>query len=197
MKLSMTYFVWTSNAMSRSRLFTWYRLVQWLCDYKRRPVLGSSLYLEIRPQAPRFDATAAAIHGLDQQRLRREGLSRAEACRRLTQWVERETKERTRPVFVGHNAPFDWSFVNWTYASEELPNPFGYKALDTKALAMGVLDLHWLDASKETIQPLLNLPPEDKDTKHRAMQMRLSPRSDCVAQSNGDAPIASESLKER
>ena len=133
-----------------------------------RPVLGSSLYLEIRPQAPRFDATAAAIHGLDQQRLRREGLSRAEACRRLTQWVARETKERTRPVFVGHNAPFDWSFVNWTYASEELPNPFGYKALDTKALAMGVLDLHWLDASKETIQPLLNLPPEDKDTKHRA-----------------------------
>ena len=133
-----------------------------------RPVLGSSLYLEIRPQAPRFDATAAAIHGLDQQRLRREGLSRAEACRRLTQWVERETKERTRPVFVGHNAPFDWSFVNWTYASEELPNPFGYKALDTKALAMGVLDLHWLDASKETIQPLLNLPPEDRDTKHRA-----------------------------
>ena len=133
-----------------------------------RPQMGDDFYMEIRPQAPRFDSRAAAIHGLDQNRLYKEGLPRKEACRNLSAWVARQTLPRTSSVFVGHNAPFDWSFVAWTYAAEELPNPFGYKALDTKALAMGVLDLHWLDSSKETIQPLLNLPPEDKSKKHRA-----------------------------
>ena len=33
---------------------------------------------------------------------------------------------------------------------------------------MGVLGTHWLEASKEKIQGPLNLPPEDKHTKHRA-----------------------------
>jgi len=74
----------------------------------------------------------------------------------------------SQSVFVGHNAPFDWSFVAWTFAAENLKNPFGYKALDTKALAMGVLDLHWINSSKDTIQGILNLPLEDKTKKHRA-----------------------------
>lgn len=132
------------------------------------PVIGEKFYIEIRPQAPRFDAKAAAIHGLDQNRLHREGIPRAEACRHLIAWVARQTEPGTQAVFVGHNAPFDWSFVAWTFAAENLPNPFGYKALDTKALAMGVLDLHWLDASKETLQGILNLPVENKEQKHRA-----------------------------
>ena len=132
------------------------------------PKIGDSFYIEIRPQAPRFDAKAAAIHGLDQNRLHKEGLPRKEACRHLSAWVNRQTQQGCTPVFVGHNAVFDWSFVSWTYAAENLPNPFGYKALDTKALAMGVLDLHWLDSSKETIQPILNLPSEDQNQKHRA-----------------------------
>jgi DNA polymerase III alpha subunit (gram-positive type) len=133
-----------------------------------RPRLGQKFYVEIRPEAPRFDAAAAAIHGLDQNKLHREGLPRAEACRQLIAWVARHTDVGSQSVFVGHNAPFDWSFVAWTFAAENLKNPFGYKALDTKALAMGVLDLHWLNSSKDTIQGILNLPLEDKDKKHRA-----------------------------
>lgn len=133
-----------------------------------RAVLGEDLYLEIRPQAPRLDVKAASIHGLDQNRLHKEGLPRAEACRQLSAWVQRVSDKDSQAVFVGHNAPFDWSFVAWTYAAENLVNPFGYKALDTKALAMGVLGLHWLDSSKETLQGLLNMPPEDHSTKHRA-----------------------------
>ncbi len=133
-----------------------------------RAKVGKKFYMEIRPQAPRFDNSAAAIHGLDQGRLRREGLPRAEACRQLSTWVGRTCDPKCQPVFVGHNAPFDWSFVSYTYAAENVSNPFGYKALDTKALAMGVLGVHWFDSSKETLQGLLNLPPEDPDTKHRA-----------------------------
>ena len=130
--------------------------------------LGESLYLEIAPIAPRFDARAAAIHGLDQGRLAREGASQREFCETLSGWVKIHTDPGTEPCFVGHNAPFDWSHVSWVFAKEELPNPFGYKALCTKALTMGVLGVHWLDSSKETLARELDLPTEDKDLKHRA-----------------------------
>lgn len=137
-------------------------------DEDGRLAIGASVYLEIQPQAPRFDPKAAAIHGLDQDRLRREGLPRRDAALALAQWVKAQTRPGTEPAFVGHNAPFDWSFVAWTYAAEELPNPFGYKALCTKALSAGVLDLHWLDTGKEVLSERLGLPAEDKSQKHRA-----------------------------
>ena len=130
--------------------------------------IGDKIYLEIRPQAPRFDPSAAAIHGLDQDRLHKEGITRAEACRQLSAWVQRKTIKGTLPVFVGHNAPFDWSFIAWTFAAEEIPNPFGYKGLCTKALATGVLDIHWLDSNKETLEQRLNLPAQDNSKRHRA-----------------------------
>lgn len=130
--------------------------------------IGESYYVEIQPQAPRFDPKAAAIHGLDQDRLKREGLTRRAAAIELAAWVEAQTRPGTDPTFVGHNAPFDWSFVAWTYAAEELPNPFGYKALCTKSLSAGVLNLHWLDTNKEILSKRLNLPDEDMGQKHRA-----------------------------
>ncbi|MEC9390905.1 MAG: 3'-5' exonuclease [Myxococcota bacterium] len=132
------------------------------------PTLGRDFYMELKPQAPRFDARAAAIHGLDQARLAREGLTRAAAATALENWVQGETRPGTEACFVGHNAPFDWSHVAYLYAELERPNPFGYKALDTKALAAGVLDLHWLDTGKETLFARLGLPPEDTSQKHRA-----------------------------
>jgi DNA polymerase III epsilon subunit-like protein len=130
--------------------------------------LGASYYAELKPDAPRFDARAAAIHGLDQDKLRNEGLTQRQLCERLTDWVRAHTTAGSKPVFVGHNAPFDWSFVSYAFAAEELPNPFGYKALDTKALATGVLGVHWFDSSKEVLAERLALPVEDLTLKHRA-----------------------------
>jgi DNA polymerase III epsilon subunit-like protein len=132
-------------------------------------VAGESLLLELKPEAPRFDPRAAAIHGLDQDRLAVEGLSRADFCARLAEWVEARTRPGTEPVFVGHNAPFDWSFVAYTYAEQGRANPFGYKGLCTKALSTGVLGIHWLDSGKETLAGLLDLPAEDLSQKHDAM----------------------------
>lgn len=130
--------------------------------------LGADFYVEIKPCCPRIDAVAAKIHGLDQARLAAEGKPRREALAALTAWVEQTTVKGTKPVFVGHNAPFDWSFVAYSYAAEDLANPFGWKALDTKALAQGVLGLHWFDTHKEKLSELLALPAEDKKQKHRA-----------------------------
>lgn len=131
--------------------------------------IGESIVLLLKPEAPRFSARAAAIHGLDQDMLARDGLSRAEFCAQLAAWVQARTRPGTEPVFVGHNAPFDWSFVAYTYAEQEQANPFGYKALCTKSMATGTLGVHWLDSGKETLAPALDLPPEDMGQKHDAL----------------------------
>jgi len=130
--------------------------------------IGEQFYVEIQPQAPRFDARAAQIHGLDQDRLAREGQTRKDAALSLAAWVLEQTRPGTEPVFVGHNAPFDWSFVAYTYAAEDMKNPFGYKGICTKALSAGVLDIHWLDTNKEFLAARLGLPAEDMEEKHRA-----------------------------
>ena len=130
--------------------------------------LGEDFYMELKPVAPRFDARAAAIHGLDQAHLTTHGLSRSQAASTLSRWVKTQTRPGTEAVFVGHNAPFDWSHVAYLYAELEQPNPFGYKALDTKALSAGVLNLHWLDTGKEILFERLGLPAEDLNQKHRA-----------------------------
>ncbi|MEC7240463.1 MAG: 3'-5' exonuclease [Myxococcota bacterium] len=130
--------------------------------------LGDSFYVEIVPTAPQWDDGAEAIHGLSKAHLQRNGISRRAAMERLAAWVVSTTDEGTKPTFVGHNAPFDWSHVAWCFAAEGFSNPFGYKALCTKALATGVLGVHWLDSSKETIAQALSLPAEDTSKKHRA-----------------------------
>lgn len=52
-------------------------------------------------------------------------------------WVERAAGADGVPVFVGLNAPFDWSFINYYFHYLLKSNPFGFAALDIKALYMG------------------------------------------------------------
>jgi len=131
--------------------------------------LGDTFYAELRPIFPGFDPKALAVCGLDVERLRREGEEPAGALRRFSAWVERENAgARERPVFVGHNAVFDWAYIAYYYAHFDLPNPFGYKGLDTKSLAMGRLGIAWNETNKETLERMLNLPPQDPVQIHRA-----------------------------
>jgi ribonuclease T len=126
-------------------------------------------YIELRPIAPGFDPGAMAVHGLTREHLEREGVQAEEAMRRLTAFVTEAQPAGARPVFVGHNAVFDWAYISYYYEVTGLPNPFGYKALDTKSLAMGRLGIDWFDTSKENLQRLLpGLPPEEAGRAHRA-----------------------------
>lgn len=130
--------------------------------------IGEPYYVEIRPTAPRVDVGAMKVNGLDLERLRRDGRSLTDALTELSAWVAARTVPGSKPVFVGHNAPFDWSFVAYAYHATGLVNPFGYKALDTKALAAGVLGLHWFDTHKENLQSMLHLPEPERERVHRA-----------------------------
>lgn len=127
-------------------------------------------YVEIQPQGGTIDPGATAIHGLTPEHLTAEGRPLQEALTALNDWAFglRERQEQ-RLVFVGHNAPFDWSYVNWCYQSSGVANPFGWKALDTKALAMGVLSLDWFATNKERLAELLpGLGDQDDELVHRA-----------------------------
>jgi hypothetical protein len=130
--------------------------------------LGDSLYLELRPIFPGFDRDALAVCGLDVERLGREGLEPKEAMTRLTRWIKRQNDSGEQPVFVGHNAVFDWAYVAYYYAHFGLDNPFGYKGIELKSLAMGALALPWTGTSKERLQKLLDLPEQDPTQIHRA-----------------------------
>lgn len=134
-----------------------------------RHELGGSFYAELKPIFPGFDRQAMAVCGLDAERLRREGTDPREAMEQLRRWVlEQNAGSSERPVFVGHNAVFDWGYVAYYFAHFGIENPFGYKGLDTKSLAMGRLGLAWSETSKETLAPLLGLPPQDPAQLHRA-----------------------------
>ena len=132
--------------------------------------LGEDFYMELKPVAPRFDPRAAAIHGLNQERLASEGLTRAEAAAALAAWVEGQTRPDTEPCFVGHNAPFDWSYRS--PAELERPNPFGYKALDTKVFSAGNRTPR-LDTGKRSCLSDSATSLEDKGQKHRADDARV------------------------
>ncbi len=126
------------------------------------------LYQEYKPVFPGWDPGAEKIHGISREHLERSGLEIRPAMEALKEWAKSNSR-KTRCVFVGHNAPFDWSFVAYYFAYVGMENPFGYNALDTKALSMGKLDLGWLETSKENLQALLPLPKQDDSKVHNAL----------------------------
>jgi ribonuclease T len=129
-----------------------------------------SFYVELKPIAPGFDPGAMAVHGILRERLERDGIPADRAMRDLSGFVRaRLGGASDRAVFVGHNAVFDWAYVSYYYEFFKIPNPFGYKALDIKALAMGRLRIGWFDTNKENLQALLpGLGPQDEARVHRA-----------------------------
>lgn len=131
--------------------------------------LGDTFYVELKPIFPGFDQRALAVCGLDVDRLRKEGEEPREAMVRLRDWVQAQNRPSSDyPVFVGHNAVFDWTYIAYYFAHFNLDNPFGYKGIDTKSLAMGRLGISWNDTSKERLEQLLQLPAQDPAQIHRA-----------------------------
>lgn len=132
---------------------------------------GAELYLELKPKWPGFDERAMAVNGLDRARLEREGLVAEEAMRRIVDWVHRvRIDSEDRPVFVAHNAPYDWMFFTFEVGQAGLSNPFGFAALDLKALAMGILGLSWPETNLRAISRAVEAEHPDPTLLHHAGQ---------------------------
>lgn len=118
-----------------------------------------SIYVELQPDSLTHDPEAVAVSGLDLERLEHEGLAPLEAMRSLDQWLKSSCQPGQKVVFVGFNAPFDWSFVNYYFHKYMGTNPFGFTAIDIKAYFMGAAGCSW------------------KETKSSQIAARLKPRS--------------------
>lgn len=98
---------------------------------------ATTFYRELRPvPGLPWDEAAARVHQLDRQRLEQDGTDPSAAMSDFAAWVDL-IRDGGQAVFVGFNAPFDWMFVAdylWRFAGRD---PFGYTALDLKALYMG------------------------------------------------------------
>lgn len=116
--------------------------------------LGREFYFEIKPDFEGFDPHTETIHRLSRAHLEANGQPAKAVMQQITDFVRGCLRPGERPLFVGHNAPFDWMFVAWYYAWAGMENPFGYNALDTKALMMGRHALPWRQCNKERLVEL-------------------------------------------
>jgi ribonuclease T len=85
------------------------------------------------------------VTGLSLEALARTGLTPRAAMEAFDAWLAASSEPSGQVVFVGLNAPFDWSFVNYYFHKFLGRNPFGFTALDIKAYFMGVNGCTWRD----------------------------------------------------
>lgn len=108
---------------------------------------------ELKPITRNADPKALEVTGLSLDELERTGLDPAEAMMRFAQWLEELSRDGGTLVFVGLNAPFDWSFVNYYFHRFLGANPFGFSALDIKAYYMGATGCRW-DYTRSSLMAL-------------------------------------------
>lgn len=112
---------------------------------------GQTFECKLKPLSRNADPKALEVTGLSLDDLERTGLSPEEAMKRFSSWVADAIGSNGVPVFVGFNAPFDWSFVNYYFHRFAKANPFGFTALDIKAYYMGATGCRWAETSSSKI----------------------------------------------
>lgn len=112
----------------------------------------SSFYAELKPLNDNAVPEAMAVSKLDMKLLTEEGQEPRAAMSEFREWVQASAAGR-KPVFVGFNASFDWSFVNWYFHKFIDGNPFGFGALDIKAYYMGFSGCKWGKTTSSQLPP--------------------------------------------
>lgn len=134
--------------------------------------------MTLKPISDQAVDAALKISGLTLQQAQADGLAPEEAMAQFATWIANNLPENATPVFVGLNAPFDWSFVNYYFLKYLGENPFGFAALDIKALFMGATGCRWHDTRSSSIDKQLHPTLEGNhdalcDAKYQAELFRL------------------------
>jgi ribonuclease T len=109
-------------------------------------------YVEFKPLSDNAVAEALKVSGFQLQALRETGERPEDAMGAFRDWV-RKASAGAKPVFVGFNAGFDWSFVNWYFQHFLGVNPFGFAPLDIKSYYMGFTGCSWEETKSSRIRP--------------------------------------------
>lgn len=112
---------------------------------------GNGFSCLIQPTSDNAIPEALAVTGLSLEKLRREGLAPADAMSKFADWIFDCSGSGT-PVFVGLNAGFDWSFINYYFIRYHGANPFGIAPLDIKALFMGARGCSWKETRSSNMK---------------------------------------------
>jgi ribonuclease T len=113
-----------------------------------------TFYAELVPDKDLADPVAMQVHGLDLQRLAKEGLPPEEALERFASWLAQVVPAGCSPVMVAFNAPFDWMFINDYFIRCLGTNPFGHSAVDIKAVYLGASGKSWAETSGSHLHKL-------------------------------------------
>jgi DNA polymerase III epsilon subunit-like protein len=112
--------------------------------------IHEGFYAELRPTSDRYISEALEVSGFSLACLRENGIDPPEAMTSFCKWIKEVCADR-RPVFVGFNASFDWSFVNWYFHKFLKENPFGIGGVDIKAYYMGLSGSEWNDTTSSKL----------------------------------------------
>ncbi len=131
---------------------------------------GVTFTARLKPIGAKADPKALAVTGLSLAELAATGEEPSAAMNRFREWVESSSGADALPVFVGFNAAFDWSFVNYYFHQFVGTNPFGFAALDIKSFYMGATASTWTDTKSSRIAQVLSpVSRGDHDALHDAV----------------------------
>lgn len=98
----------------------------------------------LKPISDEYIPEAIKVTGLSLEKLSNDGLDPAEAMSQFKSWIDTLKVEGVENiVFVGLNASFDWSFINYYFHEFLGENPFGIAALDIKSMYFGTAIRTW------------------------------------------------------
>ncbi|MTW10179.1 3'-5' exonuclease [Pseudoduganella eburnea] len=121
----------------------------------------------LKPLNRNADLEALAVTGFSLADLELSGAEPRQAMTEFDMWIKAARGEGGTAVFVGLNAPFDWSFINYYFHNFYGENPFGFTALDIKAYYMGVTGSSWTETRSSVMASRLG--PAHK-ANHNAVQ---------------------------
>lgn len=110
----------------------------------------------LKPISQEFVPAALEVTGLSLDKLHEEGLEPREAMAQFKAWLESVADAGQTIVFVGFNASFDWSFVNYYFHLFLGENPFGIAALDIKSMYFGASGCTWKSTRSSEIEKVVN-----------------------------------------
>ena len=125
---------------------------------------------ELQPISDKADPKALEVTGLSLEVLSKRGLPPKDAMKQFFDWIKSISNAETDFVFVGFNAAFDWSFINYYFHKYLGENPFGFTALDIKSYYMGMMKCDWKETKSSKISEKLNPRLQgDHDALHDAL----------------------------
>ncbi len=129
-------------------------------------------YIELVPLNDNFTAEAMAMSATTLAELKQRGVLPRAAMTQFAAWTRAQARDAL-PVFVGFNAPFDWSFINFYFVKflGAEKNPFGHSALDIKSYYMGAYGTTFGAASMRRLPPEIR--PSNTPLSHNALDDAL------------------------